>query len=304
MRFRSAIVRLVAGVGVVVLLVVAIIVVKSQGEGVPPSPTAPSAAVRNQLWSEDIDELVARFPQFQKDGPALIASAGWQATADQLKAAVPQLTDAQIEARLMAMVARLGIAHDTLSAPELTAATYPLGFIWLADGPLVIAAQDADLLGAELVSIDGHTSAELLVALTPVISHENQSWLLEQVAGLLSFPRLLQALGMAHDSGAATFVFQVSGQQVTRTIRAVGQISHLLPNLPDFVRSADTVFTSTLLLDKHTVLVQYEMCAPSPDLDRFTANLDKYLAQNQIDRMIIDLRRRSPAWHRWGRGGA
>jgi hypothetical protein len=155
----------------------------------------------------------------------------------------------------------------------------------------VIAAQDADLLGAQLVSIDGHTTAELLAALTTVISHENQQWLLVQAAQLLSFPRLLQALGMAHDSGSAAFVFAINGHQVTRTLQAEGAISHLLPNLPDFVRSADTVFTSTLLPDGHTVLVQYEKCSPSPDLDTFTAHLDDYLAQNHVDRMIIDLRR-------------
>ncbi len=290
-HFMSTVALLAVGVGVIALLLVAFIVVEGQRGGVQPSPTAPSAAARNQLWIEDINELVTRFPQLQKDGPALTAAAGWSAAADQVKADVPHLTDAQIETRLMAMVARLGIAHDTLTAPDLTTATYPLAFIWLADGPLVIAAQDADLVGAQLVSIDGHTTAELLAALTTVISHENQQWLLVQAANYLSFPRLLQALGMAHDPASAAFVFAINGQQVTRTIQAGGVITHQLPNLPSFVLPADTVFTSSLLPDGHTVLVEYERCTPSPELDTFTAHLTAYLAQHHVDRMVIDLRR-------------
>jgi hypothetical protein len=129
MRFRGTTARLAAWVGVVALIGVAIIVVTVQRKGMQPSPTTPSAAARNQLWVEDIDELMTRFPQLQKDGPTLIAAAGWPTAADQLKADVPHLTDAQIEVRLMAMVARLGIAHDGIVAPDLTAATYPLGFI-------------------------------------------------------------------------------------------------------------------------------------------------------------------------------
>ncbi len=61
--------------------------------------------------------------------------------------------------------------------------------------------------------------------------------------------------------------------------------------MPSFVFPPSEVFTTRLLPDTHVLVAQYEMCQDSAELSTFIAGFDYYLAQNRVDKLVIDLRR-------------
>jgi hypothetical protein len=82
---------------------------------------------------------------------------------------------------------------------------YPLGLYEFEDGVFVIAAERDDLVGAELVAVDGTPIDEVLGAVTPLIAHDNEWTIRARRPTFVVQASVLGGLGLVDGDKSATF---------------------------------------------------------------------------------------------------
>jgi|CXWL01.1.fsa_nt_gi hypothetical protein len=81
-------------------------------------------------------------------------------------------------------------------------------------------AENSDLLGGRLVSIDGHDTHALSAAARTLVGGTN-AWRDRSAGYLFESPDLLNALGLSRDAGAASYRFRLpNGRMITRRLTA------------------------------------------------------------------------------------
>jgi hypothetical protein len=105
--------------------------------GVTACASSPSPSVRDLKWQQDIDYLATTLPDDRAGGLGPVSPAAWDAAAARLEAAVPQMTDGQIEDGLAKLVAMVHDDETLVRFPP--GAVLPLDAQWI-DGGLYLLA--------------------------------------------------------------------------------------------------------------------------------------------------------------------
>jgi len=149
---------------------------------------------------------------------------------DRLERRAGSLSNAEFLIGAMELTALAQNAHDSLNLGPgawMPSARLPIRMIWFPDGIVVARAapEQADLLGARVMRIEGLSPAELLVRLrrlsggTDTYRKWNLLWFAENAG-------LLHALGVARDPDKLRFRFLLpDGREVARTIAFVPRAS-------------------------------------------------------------------------------
>ena len=82
---------------------------------------------------------------------------------------------------------------------------YPLALHEFEDGVFVIAAENRDLVGAELVAVDGVDITDVLRAVTPLVAHDNVWTIRARRPVFVVRGSVLRGLGVVEDDSRATF---------------------------------------------------------------------------------------------------
>ena len=82
---------------------------------------------------------------------------------------------------------------------------YPLALHEFEDGVFVIAAENTDLVGAELVAVDGVDITDVLRAVTPLVAHDNEWTIRARRPTFVVYASVLRGLGLVDDDSRATF---------------------------------------------------------------------------------------------------
>jgi len=164
---------------------------------------------RDEGWRADL-RLLAREIKRRAYAPfAVISEEDFDRAVDDLAGQIPGLTDAQVIVGMMKLLRHLGDGHAFIEAPaddhELALAL-PVEFYQLAEGVFVTAAGPASqrLLGARLDKIDGRPVQDVMAALDPIISRDNDQEVAFKVPALLRRLPFLHALGLTAEPGLAT----------------------------------------------------------------------------------------------------
>jgi hypothetical protein len=268
----------------------------SQATGVA-TPTA-----RDERWRQDLQylarELVARHPNafFSTTKDTFD-----KAVAD-LDARIPTLRDDQVITGFARLVALLGDGHTVL--PVLQKGTnfkvFPLAVAWFPDGLYVVAAPQShrDALGKRVLKIGQMTPEQALAAVTPLVSHENNQWLLAQSPGYLVTAEVLHDTGVEPDAQRAQFLLESGGSQSVLELSAVepsnvGQlVSTPLDALPLYRRQPAKDYWFEYLPEQKTAYVQYNKAADDPTLPfaTFAAQVFAYIDSHPTTRFVLDLR--------------
>lgn len=94
------------------LLLSFVSIVLSLLQGVPPEPID-----RDEGWRSDLDHLVSEARRVHADPERPAFSPRFEDEAEELRAAIPELSNDQILARMMKLVAILGDGHTALYGP-------------------------------------------------------------------------------------------------------------------------------------------------------------------------------------------
>lgn len=224
---------------------------------------------------------------------------------------IPQMTDAQVSAAFTRYAVMLGDGHTSVRPPSDSpiAHTVPIQLFWYEEGIFVTAAKPdhAELLGAQVLKVDGHPVESLVSTFEKYIWRDNPQGV------RASFPQRLTMPAFGHAVGSFK-----AADQVTYTIRdANGETRDvtLKPNAapantqwlvarkdsknpePLYLKNRSKTYYFEPLPELKAVYFQYNAVRSDPDepLGAFCRRMFQYIDENDVERLIIDVR--------WNGGG-
>jgi tetratricopeptide (TPR) repeat protein len=236
-----------------------------------------------------------------------------------LSAQIPSMSDVQIELALMRLVAALGDGHTELGGgPRLEyAQTLPLKFELFREGLYVTAADPAyrNLLGAQVLGMDGHSTERILSAVAPYVSRDNAYWLAAVEPYRLRAIPFLHALGLtAHpdrvslrvktlDGSVASVVVPVNTDRpdIWNSLPSPSGWINLFDVLPQpsplYLQRTDEHYWFAFDAPKRLLYFQYNnvIDEKAETLDAFAQRLGAFITSHDVGKLVIDMR--------WNNGG-
>jgi hypothetical protein len=284
-----------------------------------------SAMSRDAGWRYDLS-LLAREVRRKGFNPALsvhrpVTSEQFDAKVRELDAAIPRLTDGQVVLALMKLMVFLGDGHSAVwdfGEHPLFRAALPLRFFWFEEGLFVTAADPRyrDLLGAQVVAVDGRPTEDILAALDPYINRDRGNLMVAKTRApyLIRKVALLHAAGLAQDPDRVTLaVRDLSGAARDATVETDTKEPEIWNHLPApaswltfastlvapplYVRHMDRAQWFEYLPDQKSVYFQFNGVRndQGESLVAFTERLMRFIEGNDVARLVIDMR--------WNNGG-
>ncbi len=275
-------------------------------------PVQPPASA----WSDDVASLTQQIETFNSLPFPGIGLSDFNANAAALSSNSPTMTDAQIRTGIQALVASIEIPHTDLEWPYPPPFRYlPLSFYWFDDGIYITAApeQYRILLGDRVVSVGRLSIDEATSKLTALVPHDNDSWT-KYLIPLSKLPNTDFLFGTGVTDSTDSAQIQVSRRGDLRagagrrrpppTTTASADVQALSPSqfppmiqayrgaLPLYRQQPNKNYWATVIDGGATVYFQYNSCNEDPTLASadFLAQLNRTLAGNGVERLIVDMR--------------
>ncbi len=284
------------------------------------------ALTRDEGWRTDVAFFAREIKRRAYAPFTEVSEQDFDAAVARLAEDVPDLSDFQILAGLLRLLRPLGDGH-AFAIPDQTkpGLGLPVKFFLFAEGLFVTAATEAyrETVGAQVLSIDGRPVDEMLAAVEPLLSRDNDQqvkWIGPEV---LRWTPLLHAIGLIGEPDQATLGLRLgAGPETTVTVKAVEVGPHDYPSvappprptrprpagwisLPDtvdtpmplYLRNCDLPYWFEYLPDSRAVYFQFNGVADQPreSLSDFSARLFTFVDSHEVTKLIIDLR--------WNGGG-
>ena len=172
---------------------------------------------------------------------------------------------------------------------------YPLVPYEFGDGIFVVAAASRHLTGLELRAVEGVPADELLPALAPLVSRDNNWTVRARRPLFLVTAEILHGLGIVDAIGPVRFDLRGSGGPVRIELepRPRGSIPSSLTGLPRreapaYLTRRDETRWVTLLRDGRAAYVAYNMTRG--DLSDFAAEVAALATRPLVGLVVLDLR--------------
>ena len=267
--------------------------------GCGPSQPVKIAPSRYDKWVNDIDYLAEELPKRHKNLFFSLDRADFYRETERIKQQVNKWTDDELKVAITGLVASVGDGH-TMIYPDFRV-MYPLRLYWFKEGIYVLDASEEyqEAISLKLVTINGKPIDEVLTALGPIISCDNEAGFKYYVPSYMLAPWVLRGLGIS-DSDHVTMGFLDSeGQKVvltmypeeTQSIQYVASFSQRA-GLPLYLRHPALYYWYEYIPQHNTVYFQYNVCANMPDqsFQAFTDELFEFIDHNRVERLVVDLR--------------
>jgi hypothetical protein len=278
---------LVPGAAVLVAAVIAAAVLATGGG----SPTS----ARDQRWRQDVAYLASELPLVHVGGLLRVPRPAWEAAANRLESEVPRLTNGQVIVGMARMVAML---HDDETLVVLPRSAFFPFIVTSIGGQLrlvIVPSSRRDLLGAQMLAVDGHPIGQVMAAIGSVIDGQDPTLLRDEEASYLANdPPLLYWLGLAGSPERAAFTVRTVGG-LTTVVR-LNAVTHASANA--FTRVPDPLYRHYLnkpywlqvLSRQRAVYLKYNACVSDDGFQRLSAEAIALLREHPSYRLIVDLR--------------
>lgn len=269
-------------------------------------------------WREDLRYLVEQISVVHPDAFHHVSEPAFRAAAAKLDAAIPTLSDHQIEVELVRLIAMLGEGHSRLSLPGLSdpmsdvpEATpvkdprlafhaLPLRLYEFTDGLFVVAAtaQWRSLLGAQVLAIGGHPAEAAQQAVQPLVNRDNEMGQRLIAPQLVVIPEILQALQLVDDPSKLNLVLRApDGAEITRELAplALGAPPAWLDRVappPLYLQHPEENLRAERLREKQILYIKVNILENSAHrtVAQFARDFDGLAAAHPADRLVIDFR--------------
>jgi hypothetical protein len=178
-------------------------------------------------WQSDLAVLERELPKSHLNAFHTLSAAQFHKMVKELAARSANATDRQMLAGLMEITAAIGDSHSGIhSLPaKLRFSIVPISLYVFADGLGVIAAapEYRDIVGARVISINGHASADVVRHMKLLTEGTNDSTRLAFVPTRLMRPELLYYEGLAATPDQYELVVEKDGQTLKRKLAVLGR---------------------------------------------------------------------------------
>jgi tetratricopeptide (TPR) repeat protein len=270
---------------------------------------------RDEGWRYDLAMLATEIRRLHYNPFRFVTREQFDEHVRKLHADIPKLKDEEITVGFMKVACLAGDGHTSIR-PSGPIEMVPLQLFQFTEGVFVTAAapEHADLVGAKILSVGKHSTAEALAALDPVIHRDNAMG--PKVLGpfYLTIPRLLNGAGLISEANQIPFTIRDSkGNKRTVTLTGVKQTTRHMFLLggekwvnarkgasrpePLTLKNRTAPYWFEYLPEHRTVYFQFNSIRnDGKELFRdFCTRLFKFIDEKEVDRLVIDLR--------WNGGG-
>jgi hypothetical protein len=252
-------------------------------------------SVRDRNWQQDVAYLARNLPIVHVMGLTGTTRSAWDAAATRLESQVPRLSDGQVIVGMARMVAMLHDDETQLTMPQ--SPIYPFAAQWIGAAVYLVAvpAADRELLGAQLVAVDGHPVTAVLTQLGREIDYQDAGLARDLQIGYLNDADLLNWLGVTRSPvKAAVTLRPADGHERTLWLTAVGTARKLPPIAqvprPLFLQHENLPYWLQTLPSQRVVYLKYNQCLDNDGFQRLAARAFRVLRQHPGYRLIVDLR--------------
>jgi tetratricopeptide (TPR) repeat protein len=258
---------------------------------------------RDERWRHDIAFLYDHIARVHYDANHAARAAEIDHDLRELSGEVSSLTDTQITARLMLVVAKLGTGHDLLfPEPDLPGGSDQ--FAWstylFSDGLYVIAAEDETLEGARIEAYGDIPAEAAIATVSEAISKDNNMTARSLAPLWLDSPMMLEALRIIDNASDAAVTIIDRGGRRRVVVPARGQAS--FPDIapppeveaPLYLSRPETLYWSAPLPASDALFVQingFQDAAGTENFVAFVERLRREISGLAVQHVILDLRR-------------
>lgn len=267
--------------------------------GCTPTLQSSLADDRHDKWVTDISFLADELPKRHKNLFFSSDRSDFYNKVQQLKGSVDELTDDQLMVGVSQLAASVGDGH-TIAYPDFRF-TYPVRLYWFKEGIYAFDAPEEyrNIINMKLATIDGKPTDEILAALKPVISHDNESSFRYLATHYMVAPYILRGLGISDGNEITMGFVSETGDEVAVTMqsRCYENIRYLedfnkSPNRPLYLRNPGLNYWYEYLPEHKTVYFQYNSCAnmKGQSFSAFVQELFRFIDDSKAEKLIVDLR--------------
>jgi tetratricopeptide (TPR) repeat protein len=274
--------------------------------------TDTSKMTRDEGWRYDLWLLARELKRIHYDLFSKIPKQDFEAYVAKLNGDVPRLSDHQIEVGFMKLMRMAGDGHTrilpTYARPEGRRAAL-VQFYLFTEGLYVTAADPkySEMVGAQVLQFGERTIEQVIESLEQIISRDNTIWIKFIAPALMAYPQILNGLGLIPSSealpltikDAAGKVRQVSLPVETGMANDSWVTARKDAPKPDplYLKNRAAPYWFEYLADGKTVYFQYNGVRndPKEPLNKFCERLFKFINDNAVERLVIDMR--------WNSGG-
>lgn len=275
---------------------------------------------RDEGWRTDL-ALLAR--EVKRKGYAegvyrALSKQDFDASVRKLNDAIPNLSDGQIVVEIMKLLRQVGDGHTGILRPPAQAdyaLALPLQFYLFKEGLFIVGADPKykELLGAQVVRFGDHSIEEVMRALDPVISRDNDIWPTQVAPYRMRSLPLMAALGVTSDIRKISLaIVGANGQRRTVTVDADASNPDIWNDFPKtWLTYAQSLGTPLPLYLKNTIsnywfeydpaskVIYFQfnrvLNAPGETLAAFSERLFRFINEHDVSKLVIDMR--------WNNGG-
>lgn len=265
-------------------------------------------------WVEDLTYLGKTLPDLDPFLYYKIDKEKFISQLDDLKGNAGKMGDDEIEVKLSLIISQIGDAHTRVAFVEDSKNRFPLFVSCFKDCLYVVCTDEkySNLLGCQLIKINGLPIEKIIADVNTLISHENEYWLKDNNPDYLMDSRVLKYFKII-DTNQASFTFMTQenklleinlSAQDPRAFRYV-YIINSAPNKPLRIKNSAYYWYEYIAEDK-ILYFQYNSCHPKeelkqmnpndrsidnlPEFDELTTEMLKLVDENKVDKFVMDLR--------------
>lgn len=269
----------------------------------------PDDTQRVKNWREDLQTLATELPAKHKNAFFRISKEHVAAAVDSLDQRLESLDDIAITLEFAKLVALIGDTHTQvqIDVNALKMHVYPVILRVFSDGLFVVAAWDErrDLLGAQVMAIDGKPADEVIKRVGTLFAVENESSLKNTVCNWIVLGEPLRSVGVSAAVDRAEWALIIAdGSEKAIALDAlppgkkvpfVSLPDPKTPNLPIAWQRRKESYWFEMLNDHKALYVRYDRCNDDvgKSVRQFSEEVLKYIDEQKMAKVIIDLRRNS-----------
>ena len=225
-----------------------------------------------------------------------------------LKSNVQSLDDYEIQAQIAKIVASIGDSHTWVSLPVNL--LLPLELYWFCDGIYVVSTSSEynDMMHCRITTINGVSIDEVISALKPIVSYENDAFLKSQLTKYLPAIELLYGLEIVDEVDSLEVSFEDKNNDKKKLEvksfelreakeKLKSNINNIVSEcrLPLYRKNNDKNYWFEYLQSFKTVYFKYKSCKDmiSKSVSVFGKELIRFINENDIENVVIDMRNNS-----------
>lgn len=257
------------------------------------------AESRDIRWVEDINFYAAQLELKHIDLFHSIGRNDFEQEIQQLKTAVPTLSDNEIYVELMRLTRKIDDGHTSFPLWGLKSKQFPLTFTAFEDDLFVTETSQtyAHLVGAKLVSINHKSVADVRGLLSDVVPFSENGYSNRvRIAQYVTNATVLNGLGIIGDEARVPFVFAKDDKTLEETIAPefdpalTVKISPYNHKIFSPIKSiSDDLWFGANNKNK-TVYIKFRRYTSMPKMESFAKDVLGFINKNQSQHLIIDLR--------------